>query len=137
MQIFREWLDVTYPAAKSSLRADGWKPLLSKRCVERYLPRIKESKIKDMAEAIAFAEHYIALAPRKKLGNILVDDTQPAEADLECKRYDRLCELVPEGKETGDGWEDEELWDQVRKVTDEHARLIAWGWSPTGERKLP
>lgn len=56
MEVFREWLDVTYPEAKNALRAGGWKPLLSKRCVERYLPRLKESKIKGMPEALAFAE---------------------------------------------------------------------------------
>ena len=137
MKIFKTWLDDTYPKAKDSRRVDGWKPLLSKGCVKKYLPRIKASKMKGMDEALQFAERYIGLAKGKRLANVLVDDAKPEEPDWERKRYDSLCELVPKGKETVGEWDDDELWDSERKITEEHLRLVAWAWSPAGERKLP
>ena len=137
MKIFRNWLDKTYPESKESLRAGGWKPLLSKNCVKKYLPRVKEAKIDDMNEALQFAERYVGLAKGKRLGNVLMDDAKPEEADWERKRYDILCGLVPKGKDQAKDWTDEELWDGERKVTGEHLKLIAWAWSPLGERKLP
>ena len=137
MKIFRNWLDKTYPEAKECLRAGGWKPLLSKNCVKKYLPRIKEAKTDGMDEALQFAERYVGLAKGKRLGNVLMDDTKPEEADWERKRYDTLCGLVPEGKDQAEDWTDQELWDSERKVTGEHLKLIAWAWSPLGERKLP
>lgn len=137
MKIFREWLDKTYPEAKASLRAGGWKPLLSKPCVKRYLPQIRERQIQGMDEARQFAERYVGLTKGKRLANVLVDDDQPEGPDWERQRYDALSFVVSKGREQSGSWEDHELWDEERKVTDEHLKLIAWAWSPLGERKLP
>ena len=137
MHVFREWLDKTYPEAKESLRAGGWKPLLSKACVKRYLPQLQERGLADASEAQQFAERYTGLGKGKRLANVLVDDAKPGEPDWERRRYDALDGLVPAGKELAAAWADEELWDHQRKITDEHLRLIAWAWSPLGERKLP
>ena len=137
MQIFREWLDKTYPEGKEALRAGGWKPLLSKGCVKKYLPQIKARGLPNMEQAQEFAEQYVRLAKGKRLANVLMDDTKPEEPDWDQKRYDALCEIVPKGKEQAGNWADEDLWDSERKVTDEHLRLIAWAWSPMAERKLP
>ena len=93
--------------------------------------------VKGMEEAKQFAERYVALAVGKRLGNVLVDDAKPEESDWERRRYDMLSELVGEEKEDTKGWEDRELWDSERKVTDKHLKLIGWAWSPIGERKLP
>ncbi|KAI7552854.1 hypothetical protein KC331_g1605, partial [Hortaea werneckii] len=104
MSIFRHWLDDTYPAAKSSLRAGGFKPLLSKPLVEKYLPLILSSSssssgLKDDDDAKAFAQRYVNLAKGKRLGNVLLDDADPTGLDWEGRRYRALCGLVPEGKE--------------------------------------
>ncbi|GAB1732070.1 hypothetical protein NU195Hw_g8925t1 [Hortaea werneckii] len=166
MAIFRHWLDETYPAAKSSLRAGGgFKPLLSKSLVEQFLPRILSSSSSssgldddDDADAKAFAQRYVHLPKGKRLGNVLLDDSDPTGLDWEGRRYRTLCELVPAGKEGVEGWGEGELWDDhvdagaggegegvegdgagaegKKKVSDRHLRLIAWAWSPVGERKL-
>ncbi|RMY67218.1 hypothetical protein D0863_07927 [Hortaea werneckii] len=171
MAIFRHWLDETYPAAKSSLRAQGFKPLLSKDLVEKFLPRILSSSSSSSeavgpaddvdadadADARTFAQRYAHLPKGKRLGNVLLDDSDPTGLDWEGRRYRALCELVPEGKEKEIGWRVGELWDDhvdgggedgggedgvgagkkgKKKVSDRHLRLIAWAWSPVGERKL-
>ena len=41
MEVFKNWLDVTYPAEREGLRAGGFKPLLSKKVMERYLEKIE------------------------------------------------------------------------------------------------
>ncbi|KAI7553207.1 hypothetical protein KC331_g1380, partial [Hortaea werneckii] len=121
MAIFRHWLDETYPAAKSALRAGGFKPLLSKPLVEKYLPLILSSASSSSSspssgaagagapnddddndndnDAKVFAQRYINLAKGKRLGNVLLDDGDPTGLDWEGRRYRALCELVPEGKE--------------------------------------
>ncbi|KAI7204465.1 hypothetical protein KC340_g14738, partial [Hortaea werneckii] len=111
MSIFRHWLDDTYPAAKSSLRAGGFKPLLSKPLVEKYLPLIlssasSSSQLSEAGapddsdkDAKAFAQRYVHLAKGKRLGNVLLDDGDPTGLDWEGRRYRALCALVPEGKE--------------------------------------
>ena len=137
MKLFREWLDVTYPEATAKLRAKGFKPLLSKNCVKKYLPRIRECKLDGMDKALEFAEKYVDLAPRKKLANVLFDNGQPKEPDMEKVRYDTLDKLVEDGKEISGGWENEEVWEEKKKVTDEVVRLIAWAWCPIQERSLP
>ncbi|RMY96860.1 hypothetical protein D0864_05026, partial [Hortaea werneckii] len=119
MAIFRHWLDETYPAAKSSLRAQGFKPLLSKHLVENFLPRILSSSsssssssglndnnadVDEDADARAFAQRYVNLPKGKRLGNVLLDDGDPTGLDWEARRYRALCELVPEGKEGVEGW---------------------------------
>ena len=128
---------MTYPKATSELRAKGFKPLLSKACVGRYLPQIRECKLEGMGEALEFAERYVELGSRKKLANCLFDNSQPREPDMEKVRYDALDELVAEGKETSKGWDSDEVWAGKRQVSDEHLRLIAWAWSPVQERNLP
>jgi hypothetical protein len=84
MDVFREWLDVTYPAEKDALRAGGFKPLLNKKTVQRYLDRIEGSKSVG-SEAKKFAKLYAELPRGKKLGNVLVDDSKPAEPDCKSK----------------------------------------------------
>lgn len=134
MDVFRQWLDVTYPAERDALRLGGFKPLLKKEVVGRYLERIRESGSVDLMGK-RFAEVYCGLPKRKKLGNVLVDDSKPEEPDWERKRYEALNELVEEGKEV---WEDGKLWSGESEgvVSEDHLGLIAWAWSPVAERKL-
>ncbi|KAK3112963.1 hypothetical protein LTR53_010197 [Teratosphaeriaceae sp. CCFEE 6253] len=138
MAVFREWLDVTYPAQRDALRAAGFKPLLSKKCVEAFLPAI-EANEGVSGKAKAFARIYAALPKAKRLGNVLVDDTKPWEPDWEKTRYEALDALVRAGQEEeGEaGWEGRELWTEERGVTAQHLGLIAWAWSPVKESKLP
>lgn len=137
MEVFRTWLDETYPAAKDDLRAGGFKPLLSKKVMERYLERIEGSSSVS-ADAKAFAKVYVNLPKGKKLGNVLVDDSKPMEQDWEARRYEALASLVPAGKEGGEKeWKLSELWNDDRKMTDQHLELVAWAWSPVAESKLP
>jgi len=139
MAVFREWLDDTYPATKASMRGDGgFKPLLSKKIVEKYLERIEGSKNVGK-EGKTFAKTYVELGKGKRLGNVLVEDSKPAEPDWEARRYSVLCDMVPEGKEEAGKWDDEELWadDGKKEVSEEHLEMIAWAWSPMQERKLP
>lgn len=136
MEIFRHWLDVTYPEARGELRAGGFKPLLSKERVSQYLYRIEESNhVSD--EAKAFARVYSGLSKGKRLGNVLVDDSNPKEADWERLRYDSLDQLVPRGKEDEKAWSANELWNDDSTLTNEHLQLIAWAWSPSKESKIP
>ena len=137
MEMFREWIDVTYPAQRDALRAGGFKPLLSKKCVERFLPAIEASS--GFSEgAKAFAGMYAALPKAKRLGNVLVDESKPEEPDWERTRYLALDGLVPVGKEEGEAaWKMSELWTEERGVTPAHLEMIAWGWSPVKEGKLP
>ena len=136
MDVFRHWLDVTYPTERGELRAGGFKPLLSKACVERYLEQIKESA--DVSEqAKVFAKVYAELPKGKKLGNVLVSDSKPTEADWERLRYDSLDELVPSGKEQPKSWTTDQLWEGDRQISATHLELIAWAWSPVVEAKIP
>ncbi|KAF2487533.1 hypothetical protein BDY17DRAFT_306907 [Neohortaea acidophila] len=135
MAVFKHWLDVTYPEQKESLRRDGFKPLLSKECVERYLARIVGADLSDNARK--FAEVYAKLPKGKRLANTLVDDKKPKEADWERLRYDCLDNLVPTDKESGAAsWDSNELWSQDGQPTSQHLELIAWAWSPVSEAKL-
>lgn len=174
MSIFRTWLDTTYPTLQTSLRAQGFKPLLSKSVVNIYLSQIQaaspppnnnsnnsnnnnnsktpsdnhnNNKNKHMNSK--FAEIYTNLPKGKKLGNVLVDESQPGEADWEIRRYQALDRIVPEGMEVEEEKEKEEeeeeakrrswkelLWDEEGKVSEWHLSMIAWAWSPVSERKL-
>ena len=137
MEVFREWLDETYPKEKEGLRVDGgFKPLLRKEVVERYLQRIEDSS-EVSEDAKAFARTYASLPKGKRLGNVLVDDKKPEEPDWERKRYQVLDELVPQGKEKESGWEHSGLWSGDKEPSEQHLRLIAWAWSPVKESKLP
>ena len=84
-----------------------------------------------------FAERYIDLPKGKRLGNTLVDDSKPEEADWERMRYDTLCDLVGEDHEKASSWNDEQLWNRKTQVTRKHLQLIAWAWTPVTEKKLP
>ncbi|TKA26818.1 hypothetical protein B0A50_04264 [Salinomyces thailandicus] len=137
MAIFREWLDQTYPALKTGMRGEGgFKPLLSKKTVEKYLPQVEASSTVS-EDGKSFAGMYVSLGKGKRLGNVLVDDSKPTESDWEAKRYAVLCELVREGKEDIKSWKNDELWEGDKQVSDLHLQLIAWAWSPLQERKLP
>jgi hypothetical protein len=131
--LFKEWIDVTYPAAKSELRGDGgFKPLLSKDVVSKYLPLIQTKLRKEEAR---FANFYVGLEKGKRLGNILVDEKKEDGGDWESERYKVLDKLVPEGKEEKAGWTEDEIWDG-KEPTVEHLRVIAWAWSPVPVRTL-
>jgi hypothetical protein len=134
MAIFKEWIDLTYPAAKAELRSDGgFKPLLSKEIVKKYQPVIESQLAKTDRR---FIEVYIGLGKNKRLGNVLLDDEEPGGKDWEVERYEALCQLVPEGKESKDGWEYDELWTEEKDPTVQHLKLIAWAWSPVPGRTL-
>jgi hypothetical protein len=132
--IFKEWIDVTYPATKANLRGDGgFKPLLSKQVVKRFLPRI-ESQLS--REDKRFADIYLSLTKNKRVGNVLLDDKDPGGKDWEVERYEALSQYVPIAKEDKSGWEYEELWTEKKEPTIEHLKLIAWAWSPVPGRTL-
>lgn len=140
LEVFKTWLEETYPASKASLRASGFKPLLSKGLVGKCLERINAAARSDNdviePEAAAFASLYSSLPKNRRLGNVLVDDDKPGEADWEVRRYEALDRLVPEGDEDGKGWAEDRLWDGKGGLSAEHLNLVAWGWSPVGERGL-
>jgi len=137
MGVFREWLDVSYPAARESQRANGFKPLLNKKLVAVHLDKIQEApSISD--DAKVFARVYAFLPRGKKLGNVLVDQTKPMEQDWEAKRYSALCELVLEGDEDWERWAEQQLFKNVDggdvMLTEKHLHFIAWAWSPVPKR---
>ncbi|QDS75805.1 hypothetical protein FKW77_000236 [Venturia effusa] len=134
IKVFKEWIDVTYPAMKGELRGDGgFKPLLSKDVLRKYRSRIEE----EVEEADRrFMEVYLGLGKNKRLGNVLLDDKEPGGKDWEVERYGALDALVGKGKETKDGWEYGELWTKEKEPTGEHLKLIAWAWSPVPGRTL-
>ena len=137
LAIFKTWLDETYPASKAALRVGGgFKPLLSKTVVTKIMPALEANKAKIGSDALEFAKLYTSLAKNKRLGNVLLDDEKPGEADWEVKRYEALASLVPEDKEDSKSWEKAELWDGEGGLSTEHLKLIAWAWSPLGDRGL-
>ena len=136
MDVFKNWLEVTYLAEKDVLRAGGFKPLLSKKAVEKYLVQI-EKNTSISADAKQFARVYAELSKGKKLGNVLVDNSKPMEHDWEARRYSVLDSLVPKGKEEGEGeWKLSELWNDDRELSASHLELVAWAWSPVKESRL-
>lgn len=127
MVVFKEWLD-NYPQAKDNLRVNqGFKPVLKKEAVEKWLSRIREELSEDDGR---FAEVYCSLKKGARLANQLVEQGNPAGHDWECERYRTLDTLVPEGMETEDAWHPEKLWTANKQPTTEHLRLIAWAWTP-------
>ncbi|KAK8106880.1 uncharacterized protein PG998_008893 [Apiospora kogelbergensis] len=93
--------------------------------------------------AFRFANFYATeLRSRGKLGNQMLAETQSMnlkikEQDWERVRYEALSEAVPAGKETMEGWEWEELWEQDEVTpTRAHLALLAWAWSPVPKRTL-
>jgi hypothetical protein len=134
MAIFKEWIDLTYPAAKANLRGNGgFKPLLSKEVVQRFVPRIESQLSKDDTK---FADVYLGMTKNKRMGNVLLDDKDPGGKDWEIERYEALSRLVPISKDDKSGWKYEELWTEKKEPTAEHLRLIAWAWSPVPGRTL-
>jgi len=132
--VFKEWIDVTYPALKDGMRGDGgFKPLLSKEVVKKFQPAIEE----ELAKADRrFVDVYLGLGKNKRLGNVLLDEGEPGGKDWEVERYEALCALVPKGKDSKDGWEYEGLWTEEKEPTVGHLKLIAWAWSPVPGRTL-
>lgn len=134
IKVFKEWIDVTYPAMKGEMKADGgFKPLLSKEVVKKFRARIEE-EVEE--EDRRFVDIYLGLGKNKRLGNVLLDDKEPGGQDWEVERYKVLDGLVKEGQETKDGWEYDELWTKEKEPTVEHLKLIAWAWSPVPGRTL-
>jgi hypothetical protein len=137
LAIFKTWLDETYPASKAALRVGGgFKPLLSKTVVTKIMPALEANKAKIGSDALEFATLYTSLPKNRRLGNVLLDDEKPGEADWEVKRYEALASLVPEGKEESKSWDKAELWDGEGGLSTEHLKLAAWAWSPVGDRGL-
>ncbi|CAN8098469.1 unnamed protein product [Discula destructiva] len=129
MAVFDKWLKETHPKAKAEQRV--FKPLLSKKVMELFLPDLKKAKSKDIDTT--FAELYVTLEPRKKLANVLVDDTKPGEPDWEKARLDALSKLVlDENQEV----EEDALWEKEGVPSAYHLNLIAWAWTPLTEYKL-
>ena len=90
---------------------------------------------------LAFLAAYLAAPPRAKLGNLLVASASAREEeDWEAVRYAALDALVGPGRETLDGWDEEELWRADlaggHAPSYAHWRLLAWGWSPVPARAL-
>ena len=110
--------------------------MLSKTVVTKIMPSLEANKAKIGADALEFAKLYTSLAKNKRLGNVLLDDEKPGEADWEVKRYEALALLVPEDKEESKSWDKSELWDGEGGLSIEHLKLIAWAWSPLGDRGL-
>jgi len=127
MKIFRTWLDETYPRLRSEQTEF---PLLKKGVVELYLPRIRELAGKLGIDS-RWAEMYVELPKGKRLANVLMDETNPAEADLARVRQDVL-----EGIVEGNGGDipekdDPGLWSADGKSLSEmHLKCIAYGFSP-------
>jgi hypothetical protein len=136
LAIFKKWLDDTYPAAKAALRVFGFKPLVSKSFVTKILPTLEANKAKIGSDGLEFATLYASLPKNRRLGNVLLDDEKPGEADWEVKRYEALAALVPEDKEETKGWDKADLWDGEGGLSTEHLTLVAWAWSPVGDRGL-
>ena len=137
LAIFKTWLNETYPASKAALRVGGgFKPLLSKTVVTKIMPALEEKKSKIGSDALEFAKLYTSLPKNRRLGNVLLDDEKPGEADWEVKRYEALASIVPEDKEDSKSWEKAELWDGEGGLSIEHLKLAAWAWSPIGARGL-
>lgn len=127
MDVCVEWLDVTYPASRESLRANSFRALLNNKLVAAQLKEIQESpSISEDTEG--FARVYV-LPKGEKLDNILVDQTKPMETDWEVKRYSALCELVREGTKDGEFWDEQQILKYVDggdvTFTEKHHQFIA------------
>ena len=132
ISVFEHWLTQTYHEQKDA--QDDFKPLLSKKAVQRFLPLMRKDDIVDER----FAEMYVLLAPRKRLANMLVDEGDPKGRDWEAERLAVLRDLVPEGRVFGE----DELEPPVdipgwKWMSSKHLQLIAWAWSPLKESQLP
>lgn len=126
MGVFNKWLKETYSKEKAAQRV--FKPL-SKKTMELLLPDLQSAKGIDTT----FAELYVALEARKKLANVLVDDTKPGEADWDKTRVEALSKLVPDESNEVD---DDLLWEKDGVPSSYHLSLIAWAWTPLTEYKL-
>lgn len=130
MAVFDKWLKETYPQAKAEQRV--FKPLLAKKVVEQFLSDLQKTKGIDTT----FAELYVTLEARKKLANVLVDDTKPGEADWDKARVDALSKLVGLDDENNNTVDEDALWEKDGVPSHFHLSLIAWAWTPLSEYKL-
>lgn len=126
MDVFKTWLDTTYPKQKAEQRTFK---LLSKKTVEELLPGLKKTKGTDTT----FAEVYVHLEARKRLANTLVNPEEPGDPDWEKTRLDALNKLVPDESNEVD---EEALWEEDGVPSSFHWSLIAWAWSPLSDYKL-
>lgn len=127
MAVYEKWLKETYPKEKAEQRV--FKPVLSKKVMELFLPDLKNDQKIDTR----FAELYVTLESRKKLANVLVDNTKPGEPDWDKTRVDALSKLVPDENNEVD---DDALWEKDGVPSHYHLSLIAWAWTPLSEYKL-
>lgn len=123
--VFGKWLNETYKEQKAAQRVFK---NLTKKTMELFLPDLRRAKGLDTT----FAETYVRLEPRKRLANVLVDDTKPEEPDWDKARLDALSKLVPDGE----GPDEDALWEKDGVPSQYHLSLIAWAWSPLSEYKL-
>jgi hypothetical protein len=127
-------MDVTYPKEKAALQLDGFKPLVAKEVVKKYLPLMKKTL---STEEQRFALFYTKLGKGKKIGNVLVGGGgEGKERDWEVERYEALNVIVPKGKEDKGAWTDGELWTEFGEPERDHLKCLAWGWSPVDGRTL-
>ena len=132
MKVFRSWLDNDYHEAKAAQRNY---PLLKKEVVELYLPQIRAQAVELGIES-EWAEQYIVA--RKKLANILMDDSKPEERDLAVVRQNFLDSVV-NNDFNGEvpPKDNESLWDgQCNVISSVHMKLIAYGFSPVRHQIL-
>jgi hypothetical protein len=133
--LFHEWMTITYPLAKDSLRAGGgFKPVLPKEVLANLRGEMVDKGLTQ--NDLRFVDFYINLGRGLRLANQLVDPKKPGERDWDVERYQSLCRLVPEDKETIDDWQYSELWDDNKMPTTKHLKLIAWGWTPVSNRTM-
>lgn len=134
IEILQAWVNA-YPDKKAELRVFK---LLPKDVVGRYMkfaedrPDLlnKEDAVESGVDR--FAKLYVSLENKKRLANVLVDPTRPAEEDWEVKRYKFLCGHVSSERVEDLKTYPAQLWkdNTSREPTPEHLVMILWGYSP-------
>ncbi|PWN45756.1 hypothetical protein IE81DRAFT_167876 [Ceraceosorus guamensis] len=129
--IFQEWVD-SYQSRKSALRSFK---MLKKDRVARYLKYVDEHthySDKEWQASKSWAERYVALQPKQRLANTLMDEKDPAGEDLESHRYRVLHEIVPDVPR--DAWQQEDLWADISKriPSGTHLKMLLYAYSPLG-----
>lgn len=132
MDVFKLWIDETYPVLKSD--QDKWKKGMVGRPNLKLLVPVLRKLLGDAGETEEL--RYLGAAMEaintgKRLANVLVNDKEPGGLDWERARQQRLDELVGERQD----WTAAELWRSEAGTieslpTIEHARILAWAWTP-------